>query len=86
VAAAKAAVNFSKDNDKLVVIGGALGEEQLDLAAIKTLASLPSLEALRAKIVGIINTPATRIVGVLKAPAGQVARVISAYSAKNEAT
>jgi large subunit ribosomal protein L10 len=86
VAAAKAAVNFSKGNDKLVLIGGALGEEQLDLAAIKTLASLPSLEALRAKIVGMINTPATRIVGVLKAPAGQVARVISAHSAKNEVT
>ena len=86
VAAAKAAVNFSKDNDKLILIGGALGEEQLDLAAIKTLASLPSLEVLRAKIVGIINTPATRIVGVLQAPAGQVARVISAHSTKNEVT
>ena len=81
VAAAKAAVAFSKDNEKLIVLGGALGQEQLDLAAIKALASLPSLEALRAKIVGVISTPATRIVGVMKAPAGQVARVIAAHSA-----
>ena len=80
VAAAKATVNFSKDNKKLVVIGGALGEEQLDLEALKQLASLPSLETLRAKILGMINTPATRVAGVLKAPAGQVARVIGAHS------
>ena len=81
VAAAKAAVAFSKDNEKLIVLGGALGEEQLDLTAIKALASLPSLEDLRAKIAGVISTPATRIVGVMKAPAGQVARVIAAHSA-----
>ena len=80
VAAAKATVNFSKDNKKLVVIGGALGEEQLDLEALKKLASLPSLETLRAKILGMINTPATRVAGVLKAPAGQVARVIGVHS------
>ena len=80
VAAAKATVNFSKDNKKLVVIGGALGEEQLDLEALKKLASLPSLETLRAKILGMINTPATRVAGVLTAPAGQVARVIGAHS------
>ena len=86
VAAAKAAVNFAKDNEKLILLGGALGEESLDIAAIKTLASLPSLETLRAKILGMINTPATRIAGVLKAPAGQVARVISAHSATNEVT
>jgi large subunit ribosomal protein L10 len=85
VAAAKAAVAFSKDNEKLIVLGGALGEEQLDLAAIKALASLPSLEALRAKIAGVISTPATRIVGVMKAPAGQVARVIAAHSASSTA-
>ena len=86
VAAAKAAVNFAKDNEKLVLLGGALGEESLDLEAIKTLASLPSLETLRAKILGMINTPATRIAGILKAPAGQVTRVISAYGATNEVT
>jgi large subunit ribosomal protein L10 len=79
VAAAKVAVNFSKANEKLVVLGGALGEEMLDVDSIKALATLPSLDELRAKIVGMLNTPATRIAGVLQAPAGQVARVISAY-------
>ena len=85
VAAAKAAVNFAKDNEKLIVLGGALGEEPLDVAAIKSLASLPSLDELRAKIVGMISTPATRIAGVLQAPAGQIARVISAHSASGDA-
>ena len=85
VAAAKAAVNFSKTNDKLIVLGGALGDEQLDLAKITSLASLPSLDELRAKIVGMLSTPATRIAGVLQAPAGQVARVIGAYGASGEA-
>ena len=86
VAAAKAAVNFSKTNDKLIVLGGALGDEQLDVNAVKSLASLPSLEELRAKIVGMISTPATRIAVVLKAPAGQVARVLGAPRASEEAT
>ena len=85
VAAAKAAVNFSKTNDKLIVLGGALGDEQLDVAKIQSLASLLSLDELRAKLVGIISTPATRIAGVLQAPAGQIARVISAHSASGEA-
>ena len=86
VAAAKAAVNFSKTNDKLIVLGGALGDEQLDVNAVKSLASLPSLEELRAKIVGMISTPATRIAVVLQAPAGQVARVLGARGASEEAT
>jgi len=85
VAAAKAAVNFSKTNDKLIVLGGALGDEHLDVAKIQSLASLLSLDELRAKLVGIISTPATRIAGVLQAPAGQIARVISAHSASGEA-
>jgi len=79
VAAAKVAVNFSKTNEKLVVLGGALGEELLDVSDVKALATLPSLDELRGKIVGMLNTPATRIAGVLQAPAGQVARVLSAY-------
>ena len=86
VAAAKAAVNFSKTNNKLIVLGGALGDEQLDVNAVKSLASLPSLEELRAKIVGMTNTPATRIAVVLQAPAGQVARVLGARGASEEAT
>ncbi len=85
VAAAKAAVNFSKTNDKLIVLGGALGDEQLDVTAVKALASLPSLDELRAKIVGVISTPATRIAVVLQAPAGQIARVMGARAETGEA-
>jgi len=64
------------------VLGGALGEELLDVAGVKALASLPGLDELRAKIVGMLSTPATRIAGVLQAPAGQVARVIGAKAAE----
>jgi large subunit ribosomal protein L10 len=85
VAAAKVAVGFAKDNDKLVIIGGALDGQVLDVDRIKALAALPSLDELRAKLVGMISTPATRIARVLSAPGGQVARVISAYSEKGEA-
>jgi large subunit ribosomal protein L10 len=85
VAAAKVAVGFAKDNDKLIILGGAFGEEMLDVNGVRTLASLPSLDELRGKLVGMLQTPATRIAGVLQAPAGQVARVIGAYGAKDEA-
>ena len=85
VAAAKVAVNYAKDNDKLVIVGGALDGEVLEVDRIKALAALPSLDELRAKLVGMISTPATRIARVLSAPGGQVARVISAYSEKGEA-
>ena len=85
VAPAKVAVNFAKKNDKLVVLGGAMGDVRLDTAGVQQLATLPSLDELRAKIVGMINTPATRIAGVLQAPAGQVARVLGAYAQQGEA-
>ena len=85
VAAAKVAVEYADDNEKLEIIGGGLFENSVDIAEIKTLAKLPSLEALRGKIVGMLNTPATRIAGVVQAPAGQLARVISAHAAQNEA-
>jgi large subunit ribosomal protein L10 len=85
VAAARVAVKYAKDNEKLIVIGGTLGEEGLDVDGVKALAMLPSLDELRGKIVGIISTPATRIAGVLQAPAGQIARVVGAYAAKGEA-
>jgi large subunit ribosomal protein L10 len=85
VAVAKVAVEFAKTNEKLVVIGGALGTQTLDADGIKALAELPSLDALRAKLVGMLQTPATRIAGVLQAPAGQLARVFGAYAAKDEA-
>ena len=85
VAAPKVAVNFSKDNEKLVVLGGSFNKDVMDTNGIKALASLPSLDELRGKIVGLLQAPATKVAGVLQAPAGQVARVIGAYSQKGEA-
>lgn len=85
VAVAKAIVEFAKTNDKLVVLGGALGSQTLDADGIKALAALPSLDELRAQLVGMISTPATRIAGVVQAPAGQLARVFGAYAKTGEA-
>jgi len=82
VAAAKVAVAYAKDNDKLKVLGGAMGEKLLDVAGVQALASLPSLDELRGKIVGLVQAPATKIAGVLQAPAGAVARVIAAHAKK----
>lgn len=82
VAAAKAVVEFAKDNEQLTIVGGALGEKALEARDVEALAKLPSLDELRAKIVGMLNTPATRIAGVLQAPGGQIARVCGAYGAK----
>lgn len=84
VAAAKATVEFGKKNEKLIVLGGIMGETVLDDTGIKALAKLPSLDELRAKIVGIISTPATRIAAITAAPAGQLARVFGAYGSKDE--
>ena len=85
VAAPKAAVNFANGNDKLVILGGAMGETVLDKNGVEALAKTPSMDELRAKLLGMISTPATRIAGVLQAPGGQVARVLGAYAAKDEA-
>ncbi|CAO3405893.1 50S ribosomal protein L10 [Azospirillum largimobile] len=85
VAAAKVVAEFSKANDKLQIIGAGLGNQVLDAEGVKALATLPSLDELRAKLVGMIQTPATRIAGVLQAPGGQVARVLAAYAKKDEA-
>lgn len=83
VAAAKGVVEFAKNNEKLVIIGGMYDGKALDVAAIQNLAKLPSLDELRAKIVGMLKTPATRIACVLQAPGGQVARVIAAKAKKD---
>ena len=80
VAAAKIAVEFANKNEKLQIICGSLETEALDADAVKVLAKLPSLDELRGKLVGMIQTPATRIAGVLQAPGAQLARVFSAYS------
>jgi large subunit ribosomal protein L10 len=85
VSAAKVATQYAKDNDKFSVIGGLMGEQVLDKGGVTSLASLPSLDQLRGKIIGLIQAPATKIAGVLQAPAGQLARVIGAYAAKDAA-
>jgi large subunit ribosomal protein L10 len=85
VSAAKVATQYAKDNDKFVVIGGLMGEQVLDQNAVKALASLPSLDELRAKLIGLVQAPATKIAGVLQAPAGQLARVFNAYATKDAA-
>ncbi len=85
VAAAKVCANFAKDNENLVILGGALDGEVMDQTQVAALAKLPSLDELRAKIVGMISTPATRIAGVLQAPAGQLARVLNAKAEQGEA-
>jgi len=85
VAVAKAAVDYAKINEKFVVIGGALGNQMLNADGIKALADLPSLDVLRGRLVGMIQTPATRIASVVAAPAGQLARVFGAYARKDEA-
>jgi len=85
VAAPKAAVAFAKQNEKLIVLGGALGADVLDANGVKALADLPSLDGLRGKLVGMLSAPASRIAQILSAPAAQVARVLSAYGAKGQA-
>ena len=85
VAAPKAAADFAKVNEKFVILGGAMGKTALDANGIKALAALPSLDELRAKIVGLIQAPATKIAQVVNAPAAKVARVVQAYAAKDEA-
>ncbi|MBF0248011.1 MAG: 50S ribosomal protein L10 [Alphaproteobacteria bacterium] len=85
VAAAKVAAKFAKDNDKFEIVGGAMGTTVLDVAGVQALATMPSLDELRGKLVGLIQAPATKVAGVLQAPAGQLARVCGAYAAKGEA-
>ncbi|WP_274629231.1 50S ribosomal protein L10 [Arvimicrobium flavum] len=85
VAAPKVASDFAKGNDKLIILGGAMGSTALDADGVKALATLPSLDELRAKLVGMVQTPATRIAAVVQAPAGQLARVFGAYARKDEA-
>jgi len=85
IAAPKVAVEFAKANDKLVILGGAMGATTLNADGVKSLASLPSLDELRAKLVGMIQTPAQRLAVLTSAPAGQIARVIGAHARKNEA-
>ena len=85
VAAAKVAVEFAKSNDKFEIVGGAMGDTVLDVDGIKALAALPSLDELRAKIVGLIQAPASKIARTVNEPGAQLARIFSAYAAKDAA-
>ena len=85
VAAAKVAVNFAKTNDKLVILGGAMGATSLNVDGVKALATMPSLDELRAKLVGLIQAPATKIAQLSTAPAAKLARVFGAYAKRDAA-
>ena len=85
VAVAKTAVEFAKGNDKFVIVGGFMGETVVDAKGVESLSKLPSLDEIRASLIGLLNAPATKIAGVVQAPAAQLARVFSAYGAKEAA-
>jgi large subunit ribosomal protein L10 len=85
IAAAKVAVAYAKEKEKFAIIGGLFGDQLLNKDAIAALATLPSLDELRGKLIGLIQAPATKIAGVLAAPGGQLARVLNAYATKDAA-
>jgi large subunit ribosomal protein L10 len=85
ISAAKVAVKYAKDNEKLVILGGAMGKTILDARSVKALAELPSLDELRAKLIGLLNAPATKIARTVTEPGAKLARVIQAKAAKSEA-
>ena len=85
IAAARVAVKYAKENDKLVILGGAMGASILDANAVKALAELPSLDELRAKLIGLLNAPATKIARTVKEPGAKLARVIQAKASQGEA-
>ena len=84
VAAPKVAVDFARTNNRFVILGGAMGQTSLDVEGVRALAALPSLDELRAKIVGLIQAPATKVAQLLNAPASKLARVVQAYAKKDE--
>ena len=85
VAAAKAVVDFAKTNDKIEIVGGAMGTQVLNAEGIRALASMPSLDQLRATLVGLVQAPATKIAQLTTAPAAKLARVFAAYAEKDAA-
>jgi large subunit ribosomal protein L10 len=85
VAAPKVAVKFAKANDKFVILGGAMGAKVLDAQGVGSLASLPSLDELRGKLIGLIQAPASKIARTLNEPGAQLARVFGAYGNKQAA-
>ena len=84
IAAPKVTSGFAKANEKFVILGGAMGKTALNPDGVKALASLPSLDELRAKLLGLIVAPATKVAQVVNAPAAKLARVVQAYATKSE--
>lgn len=82
VAAARVVVDYIKTNDKISVVAGGMGPQNLDANRVIALANLPSLDSLRAKLIGVLQAPATKVAGVVQAPSAQLARVMGAYGAK----
>src|ERR1700760_2703368 len=85
VAAPKVAIEFAKANEKFVILGGSMGKTVLNVDGVKALAALPSLDELRAKILGLLVAPATKLAQLANAPAAKLARVIQAHASKGEA-
>ena len=85
VSAAKVVTQYAKDNEKFAVVGALMGQTVLNESAVKSLAALPSLDQIRAQLIGLLQAPATKVAGVLQAPAGQLARVFNAYAQKDAA-
>jgi large subunit ribosomal protein L10 len=85
VAAAKAIVDFAKTTDRIEIVGGAMGPQLLDAEGVKALASMPSLDDLRARLIGLVQAPATKIAQLATAPAAKLARVMAAYAEKEAA-
>ena len=85
VAAAKAVIEFAKTTDKIEIVGGAMGTQVLNADGIRALATMPSLDELRGKLVGLIQAPATKLAQLATAPAAKLARVFSAYAEKEAA-
>ncbi len=84
VAAAKIAHKFAKGNDKLIILGGALGKEILDVKGVEALAKLPSLDEVRSKLVGLLVAAPTKLAGIMQAPARELVGVTKAYGEKSE--
>ena len=86
VSAAKVSVKYAKENDKLVILGGAMGTTRLDSSAVQALADLPSLDELRSKLIGLLEAPAGKIARILNEPGGMLARVLAAKGAQESAS
>lgn len=86
VAPAKVLAAFERDHESFVILGGGLGAQPLDAAEVHRYATLPSLEELRGRLLGMLTTPARRLATVARGPAGGLARLLRAYAEAKETT